>query len=120
MHAMPRATSIHCRSRGRNHSCGATIAGRPPAPEPLAENPGSHWPGFSLRAPVQLAAQTHRSLDVFNLLSNIDARLNMAPTDRKLDVVPPADEPEEMPLPSDPKDIFLGGLFFLVRCCSFA
>jgi hypothetical protein len=27
--------------------------------------------------------------------------------------VPPAQEPEEMPLPSDPKVIFLGGLFVL-------
>jgi len=27
--------------------------------------------------------------------------------------VPPAEEPEEMPLPSDPKAVFLGGLFFL-------
>jgi predicted PurR-regulated permease PerM len=37
----------------------------------------------------------------------------MAPTDRETDVVPPAEEPEEMPLPSDPKVIFLGGLFVL-------
>ena len=27
--------------------------------------------------------------------------------------MPPAEEPEEMPLPSDPKVIFLGGLFVL-------
>jgi predicted PurR-regulated permease PerM len=39
--------------------------------------------------------------------------LNMAPTDRKTVTVPPAEEPEEMPLPSDPKVIFLGGLFVL-------
>jgi predicted PurR-regulated permease PerM len=39
--------------------------------------------------------------------------LNMAPTDRKTVAVPPAEEPEEMPLPSDPKVIFLGGLFVL-------
>ena len=32
---------------------------------------------------------------------------------KKIEVVPPAEEPEEMPLPSDPKAIFLGGLFFL-------
>jgi predicted PurR-regulated permease PerM len=32
---------------------------------------------------------------------------------QKLEVTPPAEEPEEMPLPSDPKTIFLGGLFFL-------
>src|SRR6476646_3197643 len=31
----------------------------------------------------------------------------------KTEVVPPAKEPEEMPLPSDPKAIFLGGLFSL-------
>ena len=29
------------------------------------------------------------------------------------EIVPPAEEPEEMPLPSDPKVIFLGGLFAL-------
>jgi predicted PurR-regulated permease PerM len=37
--------------------------------------------------------------------------LKTAPTDQ--DVRPPAEEPEEMPLPSDPKVIFLGGLFIL-------
>jgi predicted PurR-regulated permease PerM len=37
----------------------------------------------------------------------------MAPTDQKTEVVPPAEEPEELPLPSDPKVIFLGGLFVL-------
>jgi predicted PurR-regulated permease PerM len=37
----------------------------------------------------------------------------MAPTDHETEVVPPAQEPEEMPLPSDPKVIFLGGLFVL-------
>jgi len=37
----------------------------------------------------------------------------MAPTDRETEVVPPAEGPEEMPLPSDPKTIFLGGLFVL-------
>ena len=37
--------------------------------------------------------------------------LNVAPTDEE--IVPPAEEPEEMPLPSDPKAIFLGGLFVL-------
>src|SRR6478752_2802615 len=31
----------------------------------------------------------------------------------KTEVTPPAKEPEEMPLPSDPKAIFLGGLFSL-------
>ena len=37
----------------------------------------------------------------------------MEPTDQETEVVPAAEEPEEMPLPSDPKAIFLGGLFFL-------
>ena len=32
---------------------------------------------------------------------------------KKIKVLPPAEEPEEMPLPSDPKAVFLGGLFFL-------
>src|SRR4029078_5041294 len=37
----------------------------------------------------------------------------MAQKQQKMEVVPPAEEPEEMPLPSDPKVIFLGGLFGL-------
>src|SRR6187431_3179798 len=37
----------------------------------------------------------------------------MAHKQQKMEVVPPAEEPEEMPLPSDPKVIFLGGLFGL-------
>jgi len=37
----------------------------------------------------------------------------MAAIDLKTQFAPPADEPEEMPLPSDPKAIFLGGLFVL-------
>src|SRR5689334_8894461 len=37
----------------------------------------------------------------------------MAAIDLKTQFAPPADEPEEMPLPSDPKTIFLGGLFVL-------
>jgi predicted PurR-regulated permease PerM len=45
--------------------------------------------------------------------ADIDAALSMAPTDHETEVVPPAQEPEEMPLPSDPKVIFLGGLFVL-------
>ena len=39
--------------------------------------------------------------------------LNMAPTDHETKVVPPAEVPEDLPLPSDPKTIFLGGLFVL-------
>src|ERR1700682_5737312 len=35
------------------------------------------------------------------------------PADQETEVVPPAEEPEELPLPSDPKVIFLGGLFVL-------
>jgi hypothetical protein len=37
----------------------------------------------------------------------------MADKQQKLEVVPPAEEPEEMPLPFDPEVIFLGGLFAL-------
>jgi predicted PurR-regulated permease PerM len=39
--------------------------------------------------------------------------LNMESADQKTQVGPPAEEPEDMPLPSDPKAIFLGGLFVL-------
>jgi len=39
--------------------------------------------------------------------------LNMAPIDQKTEVVPPAEVPEDLPLPADPKAIFLGGLFVL-------
>jgi predicted PurR-regulated permease PerM len=37
----------------------------------------------------------------------------MANRKQKVEVAPPVEEPEEMPLPSDPKVIFLGGLFAL-------
>jgi len=37
----------------------------------------------------------------------------MAPRDQEAEVVPPAEVPEDLPLPSDPKTIFLGGLFVL-------
>ena len=37
----------------------------------------------------------------------------MAPADQKTEVVSPAEVPEDLPLPSDPKVIFLGGLFIL-------
>jgi predicted PurR-regulated permease PerM len=43
----------------------------------------------------------------------IDVVLNMTPTDQKTEVVSPAEVPEDLPLPSDPKVIFLGGLFVL-------
>ena len=38
---------------------------------------------------------------------------NMAPTDRETEVVQPTELPEDLPLPSDPKVMFLGGLFVL-------
>jgi hypothetical protein len=37
----------------------------------------------------------------------------MARKQRELEVVAPEEAPEEMPLPPDPKAIFLGGLFAL-------
>jgi predicted PurR-regulated permease PerM len=37
----------------------------------------------------------------------------MAPTDQKTEVVQPAEVPEDLPPPSDPKVIFLGSLFVL-------
>ena len=37
----------------------------------------------------------------------------MAPADKKTEVVSPAEVPEDLPLPSDPKVTFLGGLFVL-------
>jgi predicted PurR-regulated permease PerM len=37
----------------------------------------------------------------------------MAPTDQKTEIVSPAEVPEDLPLPSDSKVIFLGGLFVL-------
>jgi len=39
--------------------------------------------------------------------------VSMAPSDQETEVVPPAEKPEELPLPSDPQTIFLGGLFVL-------
>ncbi len=43
---------------------------------------------------------------------DIDVALN-TPTDQETEVVLPAEVPEDLPLPSDPKVIFLGGLFVL-------
>ena len=43
----------------------------------------------------------------------INAMLNMAPSDQKTEVVTPAEVPQDLPLPSDPKVVFLGGLFVL-------
>jgi predicted PurR-regulated permease PerM len=45
--------------------------------------------------------------------ADIDAVLNMAPADQQTEIVPPVEEAEELPLPSDPKTTFLGGLFAL-------
>src|SRR4029077_17616033 len=39
--------------------------------------------------------------------------LEITRRNRETELVSPAEEPEEMPLPSDPKVIFLGGLFAL-------
>jgi predicted PurR-regulated permease PerM len=44
--------------------------------------------------------------------AEIDTVLNMVP-DHEIAVASPAEEPEELPLPSDPKVIFLGGLFIV-------
>jgi len=46
------------------------------------------------------------------------AVLNMLPTDQGTEFVPPAGEPEDHPLPSDPKAVFLGGLFVLALLVS--
>ena len=46
MQAMPRATSIHRRSREPNCSGDATLTGWSPQSNRSAENPGSYWPGF--------------------------------------------------------------------------
>ncbi len=42
-----------------------------------------------------------------------NAMLNMATHDRETNVVLPAEVPADLPLPSDPKVLFLGGLFVL-------
>jgi len=43
----------------------------------------------------------------------IDAVLNIEANDQTIEAVPSAEVPEDLPLPSDPKVIFLGGLFVL-------
>jgi predicted PurR-regulated permease PerM len=45
--------------------------------------------------------------------ADIEAVLNIAPIDQENQVVHPAEVPEGMPLPADPKAVFLGGLFVL-------
>jgi hypothetical protein len=54
-----------------------------------------------------------RNAVVVSKQAGIDAELNMVPTDQKTEVVRSAEEPDEVRLPSDPKAIFLGGLFVL-------
>ena len=51
----------------------------------------------SLGSPGELDQQLHRDG------ADIDAVLNMAPTDEKTEVVLPAEVPEDLRLPSDPK-----------------
>jgi hypothetical protein len=43
----------------------------------------------------------------------------MTPTDPKTEIVSPAEVPEDLPLPSDPKVIFLGGLFVLLLAAAY-
>jgi predicted PurR-regulated permease PerM len=62
---------------------------------------------------LQATSLTQLERKVDSEHADIDAVLNVAPTDQETEVVPSAEEPEEMPLPSDPKVIFLGGLFIL-------
>jgi predicted PurR-regulated permease PerM len=45
--------------------------------------------------------------------AGIDAVLNIEANDQTIEAVLPAEVPEDLPLPSDPKVIFLGGLFVL-------
>jgi predicted PurR-regulated permease PerM len=45
---------------------------------------------------------------ILNLLAS-----DMAHTEKKIEELPPIEVPEDLPLPSDPKVIFLGGLFVL-------
>jgi predicted PurR-regulated permease PerM len=45
--------------------------------------------------------------------ADINAVLNIAPAVQEIEIAPPEEKPEEMPLPSDPKVVFLGGLFVL-------
>jgi len=44
---------------------------------------------------------------------DMGAAFIMATYDHEINVIPLAEESEDMPLPSDPKITFLGGLFFL-------
>ena len=61
-----------------------------------------------------LVWEAYAGLPIFEQSNPIgtDAVLTMAPTDQGK-LVPPVGEPEEHPPPSDPKSIFLGGLFVL-------
>jgi hypothetical protein len=57
MQAMPRATSIHRRSRERSYLYDTTLAGQSPAPPSLNRTawrrpPALHWSGFRCEPPV--------------------------------------------------------------------
>jgi predicted PurR-regulated permease PerM len=58
-----------------------------------------------------LAGRIERKTD--SERADINAVLNIAPAVQEIGIAPPAETPEEMPLPSDPKIVFLGGLFVL-------
>ena len=65
------------------------------------------------RDALELMAR-NRPGSIVGLKGKVDWMVSpQTPADQEIEVVPPAEEPEEMPLPSDPKDIFLGGLFVL-------
>ena len=76
---------------------------------PTASSRGKIWLGGS--EPARGYGRVWRKADSEH--ADIHAVLNMARTDKETEVAPPAEELEEMPLPSDPKVIFLGGLFVL-------
>src|ERR1700733_6685045 len=59
----------------------------------------------------ELNSHRHHRLPIVS--TQISMELNMVPDDQKTEVVPSAEVPEDLPLPSDPKVIFLGGLFVL-------
>src|SRR5271170_850720 len=45
--------------------------------------------------------------------ATIDTVLNITANDQTIEAVLPAEVPEDLPLPADPKVVFLGGLFVL-------
>ena len=65
------------------------------------------------RDALELVAR-NRPRSIVGLEGKVDWMVSTpTPADQETEVVPPAEEPEEMPLPSDPKVTFLGGLFVL-------